>query len=131
MNAPGGLVRLVAVMLCVAFVYSGFSKLLNFNAAMAEAAHFGLQPAALFAIATIVTQLGGSALLIAARGYWQSLGGLVLAGFTAAATWIGHAFWTMNGMARFENRNSFFEHIGLIGGFLLVAWMAWPRRRPT
>ena len=42
-----------------------------------------------------------------------------------AATWIGHAFWTMQGMERFHNLNAFLEHAGLVGGFLLVAAYAW------
>ncbi len=120
--------RLACAALCTAFVYSGLSKLLDFDAALGESAHFGLQPAWLFAAAIIVTQLGGSALLLFARGGLQALGAVALAGFTVVATPIGHAFWTMQGMERFHNLNAFLEHIGLVGGFLLIAHLAWSQR---
>lgn len=110
--------------LCLAFIYSGVTKLLDFPAAMAEQAQFGLRPPALFAAATIAVQLGGSALVLFARGRSQALGALALAGFTVLATPIGHAFWNMTGMERFHNLNAFLEHAGLVGGFLIVAVVA-------
>jgi transmembrane protein len=110
--------------LCLAFLYSGVAKLLDFPGAIEEQAHFGLQPAALFAAATIAVQLGGSALVLFARGRAQAFGAAALAGFTLVATLIGHAFWTMTGIERFQNLNAFLEHAGLIGGFLMIAVLA-------
>lgn len=107
--------------LCLAFAYSGVAKLFSFSDAIAEQAHFGLHPPALFAAATIAVQLGGSALVLFGRG-WLAIGGaLALAGFTLAATLVGHPFWHESGMDRFRDLNSFLEHFGLIGGFVLVA----------
>lgn len=113
--------RLARAGLCLAFVYSGISKLFDFQSAIAEQAHFGLSPPALFAAATIATQLGGSALVLLWRGPLAALGALALAGFTLLATFVGHPFWRETGMERFADLNSFLEHFGLIGGFLLVA----------
>lgn len=110
--------------LCLAYVYSGMAKLIDFPAAIAEQQHFGLQPAALFAAATIVVQLGGSALVLFARGRMAALGAAALAGFTVIATIIGHPFWTMSGIERFHNLNAFLEHAGLVGGFGLIALIA-------
>ncbi len=107
--------------LCLAFVYSGVSKLFDFPSAIAEQAHFGMSPPALFAAATIATQLGGSALMLLWRGPLAALGALALAGFTLLATFIGHPFWRETGMERFADLNSFLEHFGLVGGFVLVA----------
>lgn len=107
--------------LCLAFVYSGVSKLLDFSSAVAEQAHFGMSPPAVFAAATIAVQLGGSALLLLWRGPPAALGALALAGFTLLATFVGHPFWRESGMERFADLNSFLEHFGLIGGFLLAA----------
>lgn len=119
-----GLHGLARLGLCLAYLYSGIAKLLDFPAAMAEQAHFGLQPAALFAAATILVQLGGSLLVLFGRGRFAAAGALQLAAFTLAATIIGHAFWTLGGVERFHNLNSFLEHAGLIGGFVLVALQA-------
>lgn len=110
--------------LCLAYVYSGLAKLIDFPAAIAEQQHFGLQPAALFAAATIAVQLGGSALVLFARGRLAALGAAALAGFTVIATVIGHPFWTMTGIERFHNLNAFLEHAGLVGGFGLIALIA-------
>ena len=42
--------------------------------------------------------------------------------FTAAATLIAHPFWQVaDPMARFHERNTFLEHVGLIGGLMLAA----------
>jgi transmembrane protein len=113
--------------LCVAFVYSGFAKLLDWPGALAEQSHFGLQPAALFAAATIAVQLGGSALVLFGRGRAAVIGALGLAAFTLTATLIGHAFWNETGMERFHDLNTFLEHFGLIGGFALIALIEWER----
>jgi len=37
-------------------------------------------------------------------------------------TFIANRFWEIGLPERVMLENSFFEHLGLIGGFLLVAW---------
>ena len=61
------------------------------------------------------------ALLGLCAAYW--LGALWLAGFTLFATFVANRFWEMLLPQRFMVENSFFEQLGLIGGFLLVAWL--------
>lgn len=117
--------------LCLAFVYSGLSKLLDFPAAIAEQQHFGLTPPAAFAAATIAVQLGGSALVLFGRGHAMAIGAAMLAGFTVLATLIGHPFWSMQGIERFHNLNAFLEHAGLVGGFIIVALQPPPPRAPN
>jgi uncharacterized membrane protein YphA (DoxX/SURF4 family) len=112
---------LARVGLCLAFAYSGIAKLIDFDSAIAEQQHFGLHPPALFAAATIATQLIGSALVMFSRGWPAVIGALSLAGFTLMATVIGHQFWNETGIDRFRDLNAFLEHFGLIGGFLLIA----------
>ncbi len=110
--------------LCLAYVYSGVAKLFDFPAAIVEQQHFGLTPPALFAAATIAVQLGGSALVLFARGRLAALGAAALAGFTVLATVIGHPFWALSGIERFHNLNAFLEHAGLVGGFAMIALIA-------
>ena len=107
--------------LCAAYIQGGLDKLLDFNAAIAEAQHFGLPFATASACATIVTELAGSALIL--TGVYRWLGALWLAGFTLIATFLANRFWEMPLPQRFMVENSFFEHLGLVGGFLLVAWL--------
>ena len=107
--------------LCAAYIQGGVTKLLDFNAAIAEAQHFGLPFTTAAAGATIVTELAGSALIL--TGVYRWLGALWLAGFTLVATFVANRFWEMQLPERFMVENSFFEHFGLVGGFLLVAWL--------
>ena len=107
--------------LCAAYIQGGLDKLLDFNAAVAETQSFGLPFAAAATAATILTELAGSALIL--TGIYRWLGALWLAGFTLFATFIANRFWEMPLPQRFMVENSFFEHLGLVGGFLLVAWL--------
>ena len=43
-------------------------------------------------------------------------------GFTLVATFIANRFWEIEPPARFMMANSFFEHLGLVGAFVLVAY---------
>lgn len=117
---------LARIGLTSAYWIGGLTKLTDWNGALAEAAHFNLHPPALVAAATILVELGCSALIIARRATWLACG--VLAGFTVIATLVAHAFWTMQGQERFFAMNSFFEHLGLVCAFVLLAMLCEERR---
>jgi len=110
-----------------AYLLGGLVKLANFPTAIAEQAHFGMTPPAFWAALTIAVELIGPALILAGRWVW--LGAGMLGVFTAFAAITANAFWTMQGQDRFMATNAFFEHVGLIGGFVLVALIA-ERRKP-
>jgi len=107
--------------LCAAYIQGGLAKVHDFSAAVAETQSFGLPFAAAATAATIVTELAGSALIL--TGIYRWLGALWLAGFTLFATLAANRFWELPLPQRFMVENSFFEHLGLIGGLLLVAWL--------
>ena len=109
------------LLLCAAYLQGGLTKAVDFNAAIAEMNHFGLSPAGPLAAAVILLELGASALIL--TGLWRWLGALALAGFTLIATFVALRFWEIPQPERFMAANSFFEHLGLAGGFLLVAWL--------
>lgn len=111
------------LLLCAAYLQGGLVKAFDFTGAVAEMNHFGLQPAPLMAVLVIVLELGASALILTGKLRW--LGALALAVFTAAATFLANRYWEASGQERFMLMNAFFEHWGLVGGFLLVAWMDW------
>jgi len=115
--------RMIAYLaLCAAYLQGGLVKLFDFPGAVGEMTHFGLSPASVFAGAVILLELGASAMILI--GWLRWLGALGLAGFTLLATGIALRFWELPaGQERFMATNSFFEHLGLAGGFLLVAWL--------
>ena len=117
------LYQLGALLLTSMFWWSGLVKLFDFGAAQGEMAHFGMQPAALFAAATIAVQLGGSALIVFGRR-WAWLGAGALAAFTLATIPLAHAFWTLGGSAAFVEKTFAQEHTSVIGALVLAAILA-------
>jgi len=114
-------IRWIALLgLVAAYLQGGLDKALDIPAAVAEMRHFGLEPAPPLAIATIALELVASLMILAGVGRW--LAALALAAFTLAATFLANRFWQASGADRFMLENGFFEHLGLVGGFLLVAW---------
>lgn len=107
--------------LCSAYLQGSLMKLFDFGSAMAEMEHFGLHPAAPMAAAVIVFELVCSACVL--TGFCRWLGALALAVFTVAATFVALRFWQIPpGPDRMMATNGFFEHLGLVGGFVVVAW---------
>lgn len=109
------------LLLCSAYLQGGLEKAWDFPAAHAEMRHFGMEPAAPFALLTIAGELGAALLVLSGR--WRWAGALYLALFTLAANFVANRFWALEGMARTMSENGFFEHLGLVGAFLIVAWV--------
>ncbi len=107
--------------LAAPFLISGITKLADFAGTAAEMTALGLQPAAPIAGALILAQLAGSALFLTRRFCWIGAG--ILAGFTLAASFLAHPLW-----AGGRETATFFEHLGLVGGFALAALLVNGRR---
>lgn len=111
-----------------AYLLGGVVKLSDWPSAVAEQAHFGMNPPAVWAALTIGIEIVGPLLILANRFVW--LGAGMLGVFTLLAAFTANAFWAMPvGQARFMATNAFFEHVGLIGGFVLAALVAERERR--
>lgn len=102
-----------------AYLVGGVDKLSDFAGAIAEQEHFGLYPGWLWASVVIIVELVGSALVVAGRWVWLGAGGLGV--LTAVAMLTANNFWALAGHDRFMALNSFFEHLGLIAGLVVVA----------
>lgn len=111
---------LAATALTYIFWWSGISKLLDFPSALAEMAHFGLQPAVLFAAATIAVQLLGSWLIISASR-WAWVGAGALSAFTLTTIPLAHRFWEIDGIVAKLEQALVQEHISVIGGLMIAA----------
>jgi uncharacterized membrane protein YphA (DoxX/SURF4 family) len=106
--------------LCLAavFLYSGVDKLTHWRASIEEVKGDGLPWPAAFAGATVFTQLVGGFLV--ATGFFAWLGALLLAGFTVAATLLGHRFWLRRGAEFRHELTTSLEHVAIVGGLLLL-----------
>jgi uncharacterized membrane protein YphA (DoxX/SURF4 family) len=111
------------LLLCSAYLQGGLEKAFDFPTALAEMRHFGMAPAGPLAVLTIAGELGASVLVLSGVLRWA--GAAYLAVFTLAANLVANRFWELSGMARTMAENGFFEHLGLAGAFLLVAWLDW------
>jgi uncharacterized membrane protein YphA (DoxX/SURF4 family) len=105
-----------------AYILGGLAKLSDFSAAVAEQEHLGLHPGWLWAALAIAVETTGPVLIISGRLVWLGAGALGV--LTAVAALAANHFWTMSGPARFAATNGFFEHIGLIAGFVMAALIA-------
>lgn len=115
------------LLLCSAYLQGGLDKAFDFPAAVAEMRHFGMAPAGPLALLTIIGELGASVLVLAGIQRWA--GALYLGLFTLMANLVANRFWELAGTARTMSENGFFEHLGLAGAFLLVAWLDLQERR--
>ena len=106
--------------LCLAavFLYSGVDKLWHWRSSIEEVKSDGLPWPAAFAGATVFTQLVGGFLV--ATGFFAWLGALLLAGFTIAATLLGHRFWLRRGTEFRHELTTSLEHVAIVGGLLLL-----------
>ena len=111
---------LARLMLVSAYLLGGIVKLIDWSGAVAEQAHFGMHPAPAWAAVAIAVELLAPILILSGRLVWLGTG--MLGVLTLIASLTANAFWAMPaGQERFMATNSFFEHIGLIGGLALVA----------
>lgn len=115
------------LLLVGAYLVGALAKLGDWPGAVAEQAHFGMTPPALWAGVTIAVELIGPALILVGRLVW--LGAGMLGVFTVLAACLANPFWALQGPARFAATNAFFEHLGLAGGFVLAALVAEHARR--
>ncbi|PYE20501.1 putative membrane protein YphA (DoxX/SURF4 family) [Paraburkholderia silvatlantica] len=112
---------LMRLALVSAYLIGGVNKALHFDSAIAEQAHFGLHPPALWAALAIVVEVGGSLCIVLRRFVWIGAGGLGM--LTAVAMLVANDFWNQTGTARFIELNSFFEHMGLIAALVLATML--------
>jgi uncharacterized membrane protein YphA (DoxX/SURF4 family) len=116
----GSLARLALV---GPYLVGAMVKASDWPAAIAEQAHFGMHPPAIWAAITMAVEIVGPLLILSGRLVW--LGAGMLGVFTLLAAIIANSFWTMpDGPERFTATNAFFEHLGLIGGLVLAASLA-------
>jgi transmembrane protein len=111
------------IVLTTPFWAAGIQHGLAWNDWVGTMAHFNLNPPVLFAILTLATCLGGSALVIAGdKLTWLGAGALGV--FTALTIPLAHAFWSMQGPAAMTEFYTVLEHVSIIGGLMIMSVLA-------
>jgi transmembrane protein len=113
---------IMRIVLTFPFWGSGLAKAIDFAGAQGEMGTFGLTPTAPFAIAVIITQLLGSALVIHGRHAWLGAGALAV--FTVLTILLVHRFWALTGREGMIAFHTATEHVGICGGLALAAIQA-------
>jgi uncharacterized membrane protein YphA (DoxX/SURF4 family) len=63
--------------------------------------------------------------LSVALDIYPAIGAALLAGFTIAATLLGHRFWLLHGARARQEFTTSLEHVAIVGGLLLVVANGW------
>ncbi|ACI51692.1 DoxX family protein [Gluconacetobacter diazotrophicus PA1 5] len=107
------------ILLSTLFLIMGWGKLTDFSGAVAYMAQTHVPFPALAAAVATVTELGLGLAVLA--GVLTVPIALVLAAYTLVTGLIGHPFWSMSGMMRYDNMIHFYKNISIIGGLLALA----------
>jgi transmembrane protein len=107
------------VLVTYLFWSSGLEKLFGFHDATVELSRLGLPAPGALAAALVLTQLGGSALMIWGRYAWFGAGWLAV--FTLITIPIAHHFWNMPPAQRLMEAYLVREHLSLCAGLFLTA----------
>ncbi len=108
------------VVLTVTFWVPGIMQAAQFKNALGEFTHFHVVPPAPFVVASFITLLVSSAIIIVG-GKWTWLGAGALGIYTGLTILIAHHFWNMQGDEALAEMRTALEHISLIGGLMAVA----------
>lgn len=109
---------LARVLIALLFLIFGWEKLTGFSGTVQYMVHVGAPLPTLATIVAIVMEFFvGIAIVL---GVFTRPLALLLALYTLGTALIGHHFWTMTGMAHFENEINFYKNISIIGGLLVL-----------
>ncbi|KAF0803752.1 hypothetical protein A6D6_03643 [Alcanivorax xiamenensis] len=122
----GWLWLLARVCLAVVFVSSGLAKLIDFEGGLTDMRQAGLEPAWLFNIATAMTLLAASLLILLDRAVWLGAGALSV--FLILTIVIVHRFWGLEGESAKLALFFALEHVSVIGGLIATAIASHLRR---
>lgn len=106
------------LMLVLLFLIFGWSKITNFAGTVSYMATTGMPAPTLGAIVAIIIEFFVSIVLL--LGIFTQPLAVLMAVYTLATGFIGHKYWSMTGMARYENEINFFKNVSIAGGFLLL-----------
>ena len=113
-----GILLVARVLIALLFLIFGWQKLLDYSGTLQYMIHAGAPLPALATVIAIIMEFFGSIAII--LGAATKPLALLLAVYTLGTAFIGHHYWTMTGMAHFENEINFYKNVSIIGGLLAL-----------
>ncbi len=113
-----GILLAARVLLSLLFLIFGWQKLLAYSGTVQYMTHVGVPLPALATLIAIVMEFFVSIAII--LGVATRPLAVLLAIYTLGTALIGHHYWTLTGMDRFENEINFYKNISIIGGLLAL-----------
>ena len=107
------------LLMAVLFLVMGWGKLADFQSAVSYMVQTGAPLPTLSAVFAIVVELGAGLALV--TGVLVEPVAIILAVYTIITGLIGHHFWTMSGMLRYDMMIHFYKNISIVGGLLILA----------
>ena len=119
MNSTSDALSLIGrIFLAVIFLVSGFGKIGGFAGLVGAITSKGLPMAQVFAVATIIIELGAGLMLVfGLKARWAAF---LLAVFTAIVTFFFHNFWAVAEAQKYMEQINFMKNLALIGGLMFV-----------
>jgi len=106
------------ILIALLFLIFGWEKLTGFSGTVQYMTHVGAPIPVLATLVAIVMEFFVG-IAIAIGAYTRALAPL-LALYTLGTAFIAHHYWTMTGMAHFENEINFYKNVSIIGGLLVL-----------
>ena len=117
-RSSDGALLIARFMLVLLFLIFGWQKLTGFSGTEAYMASVGAPLPWLSTVIAIIVEFFIGILLL--LGVAVRPLALLMVIYTLATALIGHRYWALTGMARFESMVNFYKNISIMGGFLLL-----------
>lgn len=120
LNVKGtdGILLAARILIALLFLIFGTQKLFGYTGTVQYMTSVGLPMPALATLIAITMEFFVSIAIIFGAAVRPL--SVLLAIYTLATAFIGHHYWTMTGMAHFENEINFYKNISIIGGLLAL-----------
>lgn len=112
------IILVARILLVILFLIFGWAKITGYAGTVGYMAQSGLPVPALAALIAIVVEFFFAIAII--LGILTRPLAVLLGLYTLATAFIAHHYWTMTGMAQYENEINFYKNVSIMGGFFLL-----------
>lgn len=106
------------ILLVLLFLVFGWDKITDYSGTVQYMIHVGAPLPQLATVIAIIMEVFASIAIVI--GVATRPLTILFAIYTLGTGLIAHHYWSMTGMARFENEINFYKNISIIGAFLLL-----------